>query len=119
MNRKMTCIQCPAGCFLDVEVENNKVIKVQGNKCVKGEEYAKDEIENPVRLLTTTVKASGLSVKMIPVKTDTGVPREKLFDAMQEISKLCITGPVMAGDIISDNLVGLNVKVVSTRTVSK
>ena len=52
MNKKITCIQCPAGCFLDVEVENNKVIIVQGNKCVKGEEYAKDEIENPVRLLT-------------------------------------------------------------------
>lgn len=117
MIKRLTCIECPAGCSIDVLMENGEIKIIQGNKCVKGEEYARTEVEDPRRLLTTTVKASGLPVRMVPVRTDRGVPRKKIFDAMKEISKLCIKEPVRSGDVIADDLLGMGIKLISTRTI--
>jgi len=36
MNKIITCIECPAGCELSVDIENAKIIKVSGNKCPNG-----------------------------------------------------------------------------------
>ena len=56
MVKNYTCIVCPMGCSVDVEIENDKIIGVKGNTCKRGEEYVKAEITNPVRTITTTVK---------------------------------------------------------------
>jgi len=115
MKRQITCIECPAGCALSVEIENHKVVNVSGNKCPKGVPYAVSEVENPCRILTTTVLTEGLSLKAIPVRTDRPIPKAELFRAMEEISKIRITGPVSAGDIISGDLLGLGADLVATR----
>ena len=47
--RYLTCIVCPVGCRLTVEMEDGKVLKVSGNECKRGEEYARKECVNPVR----------------------------------------------------------------------
>ncbi len=36
MEKKLTCIECPLGCSLKIDVENSKVITISGNKCPKG-----------------------------------------------------------------------------------
>lgn len=117
MIKKITCIECPIGCTLSVDVENCRVIKVRGTKCPKGEDYAVIEIENPVRILTTTVLAAGLSVKMVPVRTDRPIPKGDIFKAMDEIKKIRIDRPVSAGDIIVKNFLGLGVNLIATREV--
>ena len=33
---KLTCVECPMGCDIEVEVENGKVVKVLGNTCPRG-----------------------------------------------------------------------------------
>ncbi|MBI5206554.1 MAG: DUF1667 domain-containing protein, partial [Candidatus Firestonebacteria bacterium] len=90
MIKKITCIECPKGCPLSVAIENNKVVSVEGYICKKGEKYAVNEIENPVRIVTSTVLAQGLSLKMIPVRTDKPISKNKIFDAMNEIKKIRI-----------------------------
>ena len=57
MIKELTCIICPQGCNIKVEIEENGNIKnVEGNTCKRGYEYAVNEVSNPVRTITTTVK---------------------------------------------------------------
>jgi CxxC motif-containing protein len=115
--KNITCIECPVGCSLRVDIENCRVVKVEGHKCPKGEKYAIAEVENPVRVLAATVLAQGLSVKMIPVKTDVPIPKERMMEAMTEIKRIRLDRPVKVGDVIKDDLLGLGVKLVATRSV--
>lgn len=56
--RELTCIGCPLGCQLTVTMGNDE-IKVEGNTCPRGEAYAKKEVTNPTRIVTSTVRVEG------------------------------------------------------------
>jgi len=115
VKRRITCIECPKGCSLSVDIENCRVVKIDRNECPKGEKYAISEVENPVRVLTATVLTRGLSLNMIPVKTDSPIPKGRISDAMKEIRKTEIAGDVNIGDIIIEDLLGLGVNLIATR----
>ena len=53
-NRELTCISCPMGCLMTVSVEKGE-IKVTGNTCKRGEIYAKKEVTDPRRVVTSSV----------------------------------------------------------------
>ena len=56
MVRELTCIVCPLGCDLKVELDENKrVLSVSGNTCPRGKVYAENECVNPRRTVTSTV----------------------------------------------------------------
>jgi len=114
---ELTCIECPTGCALTVLVEDGKAVSVEGFGCRRGRDYAIAEVECPVRVLTTTVVAKGLSVRMVPVRTSSPIPRERLMDAMAEIRKARVQRPVRVGDIVLADVLGLGVDVVATREV--
>lgn len=118
MTKKLTCIECPKGCLLSIDVENCRVVKVSGNECPKGEKYAVQEIENPMRILTSAVLAEGLELKMVPVRTDKPIPKAKIMEAMSEIKKIRLKNPVKPGTIIVENFLALGVNLLSTRDVS-
>lgn len=117
MKRKMTCISCPLGCQLEVEIGEN--IIVSGNKCKRGEEYAKNEITNPKRIITSTVKVLGGDRPLVSVKTDREVPKSLIFEIMKEINKAEAVAPVEIGDIIIENVLGTGANVVATSKVLK
>ena len=118
MKKNMICTACPQGCPLTIEIHaDGYVLKTEGNKCPRGASYAKQEVENPMRTLTSIVVAEGLGISMIPVRTDKPIPKSKLFEAMEEIKKLRVTKPIKRGEPIVKNLLGLNVDLVSTRTI--
>lgn len=118
MIKQMTCIECPQGCVLSVDVENGVIKSVQGAKCPKGKVYAASEVENPVRILTATVLAEGLGLKLVPVRTDKPIPKKDIFRAVGEIRKMRIAKPLKAGDVLTEDLLGLGVKLVATREVA-
>lgn len=118
MIKKLTCIECPKGCILSVEIENCRVVKVSGNECPKAEKYAAQEIENPMRILTSVVLAEGLELKMVPVRTDKPIPKSKIMEAMGEIKKMRLKNPVESGSVIVENFLNLGVSLLATRNVS-
>ena len=60
--RELTCIGCPMGCALTVEIDDsNNVIKVLGNHCKRGEIYGQKECTNPTRIVTSTVGVEGVT----------------------------------------------------------
>ena len=118
MEKKLTCIECPKSCALSVDIEDCRVVKVEGNECPKGEVYAKAEIENPLRILTGTVLAQGLPLKMIPVRTDKPILKAKIIEAAAEIKKIRVTKPLRIGDVVAENFMGLGVNLIATREQS-
>ncbi|MDD5383043.1 MAG: DUF1667 domain-containing protein [Candidatus Margulisbacteria bacterium] len=115
MIRKMTCIDCPVGCQLEVEVEGGQVIKVTGNKCEKGLTYARQEVERPLRILTTTVLTSGLNVKMVPVRTNKPIPKDRLLAAMAAVRQVRLDHPVKVGETIVKDILNLDTDLIATR----
>ncbi len=98
--QELTCVVCPAGCKLTVTLDDGKVVKVEGNTCVRGKTYAESEITHPVRTLTSTVTVMTKDgKKLLPVRTDKPIPKETLFDAMKIVRSITLTAPVKTGDI--------------------
>ncbi len=115
--KRMICIECPLGCALSVDIENCRVVRVSGNKCPKGEGYAASEVEHPARTLTSAVLAKGLRLKMVPVRTDKPIPKDRLKEAMQEIKKIRIEHSMRCGEAVAKNFLGLGVDLITTRDV--
>lgn len=118
MIRRLTCIECPQGCQLEAEVEGGYCVRLTGNKCPKGLDYGKQEIENPLRTLATTVLAQNLEIKMVPVRTSLPIPRAKLAEAMEAVKRLRLNCPVDINQVIVANFLGLGVDLVATRSVA-
>ncbi len=107
MTKELTCVVCPAGCKLLVTLdENNHVLDVTGQTCVRGKKYAESEVTNPVRTLTSTVTVlTADGAKMLPVRTDKPIPRPTLFDAMQIVRATKVNSPVHVGDVLVENFI--------------
>ena len=75
--RKLTCIGCPMGCPLTVVMNGKEVVGVTGNTCKRGDVYARKEVTNPTRIVTSTVRVSGGSIDMVSVKTKEDIPKGK------------------------------------------
>ncbi len=118
MKRELTCIVCPMGCRLSVEIEDGKVISVTGNTCIRGEKYAESECVNPVRVITTTVRAK--DGRIIAVKTDNPVPKDRIFECMNAINDLepDAEGGLAVGDIICADILGTGANVIVTQKVA-
>ena len=78
--RNLTCISCPMGCQITVEMDGNEVVSVTGNTCKRGEVYARKEVTDPTRIVTSTVKVIGGKADMVSVKTKEDIPKDKIFD---------------------------------------
>jgi len=115
MIKRMTCIECPKGCNLSVDVENCKVLKVSGAKCPKGIAYAISEVVSPVRIFTATVQADGLDLKRIPVRTNKSIPKKDFFNAAKKTAEIKINKSVKSGDVIDGDFLSLGVKLLATR----
>ena len=111
--RNLTCIVCPRGCQMTVTLsDEGKVEKVEGNFCKRGITYANDECTNPKRTVTSTVKCKSGGV--VSVKTDSTVPKEKMFDVMAEINRAVADDKVKIGDVIIENVCDSGANVVAT-----
>ncbi|MBL7158454.1 MAG: DUF1667 domain-containing protein [Candidatus Omnitrophica bacterium] len=117
MKKTITCIECPVGCTLELDIENCRVVKVSGNKCPKGHDYAIEEIESPKRVLTSTVLTENLPIILLPVRTDKAIPKAKLMDAMRELKPVRVKKRVRAGDVIVKNFMNLEVNLIATRSI--
>ena len=114
MKKSLICVSCPLGCPIEVEIENGEVVAVTGNTCKRGDAYARAEITNPVRSLTTSVKVENGLHPVVPVKSSGPVPKDKMLDCMKEINSVTVKAPVKIGDVVIENILGLGVDIVAT-----
>ena len=107
------CITCPSGCRLTV-IGSGRDMVVEGNKCQKGFEFAEAEMKNPTRTLTTTVRTKFPGVPVLSVRTAEEIPKDKLMEAMQELSKVVIEVEMDCGDTVVEDIASTGVSVIVT-----
>ena len=115
---ELICIGCPMGCMLSVVTADDGTMTVSGNTCIKGEIYAKKELTNPTRIVTSSVKAEGGNHPVVSVKTESDIPKDKIFDCMREINAVKISAPVAIGDVVIRDVAGTGVNVIATKNIS-
>ncbi len=118
--QELTCINCPLGCALKVEInEAGEVVSVSGNTCKRGEDYGRREVTAPVRTVTSTVRVTGGAAPVVPVRTGADIPKEKIFACMEEIRAAKVDAPVKIGDKIISGVAGTDVDVIATKAVAR
>ena len=116
--RELTCIGCPLGCAVSVTMEDGQVIDVTGNTCKRGDDYARKEVTNPTRIVTSTVRVAGGAAPMVSVKTKNDIPKGKIFDCVQALKDVTVQAPVNIGDVVFENVAGTGVDIIATKAVS-
>lgn len=114
----LTCIGCPLGCALTVEMEGGEVLSVTGNTCKNGEKYARKEMTHPTRIVTSTVRVAGGQLPVVSVKTASDIPKGKMFECVRELRTVEVPAPVEIGQVILPDVAGTGVCVIATKKVA-
>lgn len=114
MVKELICISCPMGCHLKVDVDNKTVT---GNTCKRGEIYGLNEVTNPVRVVTSTVKVNGGELPVVPVKTAGAIPKKLNFECMKIINETTVNAPVKMGEVLIKDVLGTGIDVVASRDI--
>ncbi|MBQ2701677.1 MAG: DUF1667 domain-containing protein [Clostridia bacterium] len=102
MKKKLTCVECPLGCEIEVEMEGSTILSLRGNGCLRGKAYAMNEVICPKRVVTSTVRSE--DGRLIPVKTDKPVKKSDIFSVMEKIRQTTCRSDVKIGDVLAENI---------------
>lgn len=111
--KNLVCIVCPKGCRLTVDEENN--FAVTGNACPRGAEYGHNEIKNPTRVLTSTVKVQGGLYRRCPVKSNVPLPKGKLMEVVEALNHVELSAPVSIGQVVLHHPAGCEADIIATK----
>lgn len=112
---ELICITCPKGCHLKVD----EAFNVTGNDCPRGAEYAKNELQNPQRVITSTVKTNSTEYPRCPVKTKGAVPKGKMFEVMAMLNDVTLSVPVCVGDVVIANVLNTGIDIVACKSINE
>ena len=117
MNKTLTCIGCPMGCLIEVELdEAGNFLSSKGWSCNIGKRYAQEEVTAPVRTVTALVNVTDRP-EPLSVKTAAPVPKGSIFNCLNDIRRQKVQAPVKIGDVITNNVAGTGVAVVATKNI--
>lgn len=119
-DQSLVCITCPIGCRLTLieDASESHGFRIEGNQCKRGTAYAIEEMTHPTRMIPTTVVIKHSHLKRLPVRTEAPVPKELIFDCMDEINKVSVEAPVKMGDVVLENILGTGVNIIATRSMA-
>ena len=113
------CVVCPIGCEIDVVHDGSKIISMEGNKCEKSKEFVSQELIEPMRILTTTVRIEGSRWPVIPVRTDKAVPKRLFPQVMKRLRRITLQAPVNMLDVVVRDILRTGANVIATRTMHR
>ncbi len=114
-NRDLICIGCPMGCMMTVSMENGEVVSVTGNTCKRGDVYARKEVTNPTRIVTSSVRVTGGVLPVVSVKTREDIPKGKIKDCMKALEQVTVAAPIHIGDVLLADVAGTGVDIIATK----
>ena len=115
---ELICIVCPIGCHMTVDRTGGDTVKVQGNRCRRGQAYAEEEFSNPRRVVTATASIRGGISPRLPVRSSSPVPVDRVAAFLAEVYRLQLESPVRRGDVIAENLADTGVHLLASMSVS-
>jgi len=123
MNKVLTCIACPVGCEIEVIAEDADegpvILKITGANCIRGREYVENELKNPMRIVTSSVRVTGGNMPITSVRLTAPVPRNRMMDVIEELRHVSLAAPLAIGQTVIRNILGLDSDVIITKHVDK
>jgi len=117
--KHFVCVVCPIGCEIDVVHDDGEIISMEGNKCEKSHEFVSQELIEPMRILTTTVRIQGARLSVIPVRSDKAVPKRLFPRIMKKLRRIRLQAPVNMLDMVVKDIVGTGANIIATRTMTR
>jgi CxxC motif-containing protein len=117
--KHFVCVVCPIGCEIDVVHDGGRIISMEGNKCEKSAEFVSQELIEPMRILTTTVRIQGSRWLVVPVRTDKAVPKRLFPRIMRQLRRIKLQAPVSILDVVVRDVLHTGANVIATRAVRR
>lgn len=117
--REITCIVCPNGCRLSVFFEGEKVLGIEGHLCKKGEKYAKEEITNPMRNLTSTVLVENGELPLVSVRSNRSLPRDLIRKAIEVLKGESVQAPVEYHQVLYRDILKTGADIIATVEINR
>ncbi|MBQ8063296.1 MAG: DUF1667 domain-containing protein [Clostridia bacterium] len=111
---QMVCITCPRGCLLPVGRDEEGNLTVTGNSCPRGEQFALNEVTAPKRTICSTVATAFPEAPVLPCRVSTDIPKELIFEVMEEVNRVRVTKPVHRGEVLIHDVLGTGADVIAT-----
>ena len=117
VEKEVTCIVCPIGCKILVRTDGTSFEILEGNKCKKGIDYARNEALDPRRMLASSILVENGEWPLVSVKSSEPIPKEKIFEVLTQIKKTKVKAPVELGQRLIENIAGTGIDIIATKTV--
>jgi CxxC motif-containing protein len=114
-----TCIKCPLSCQIELTEDNGTITNIEGHTCPQGEQYAREEFINPVRMVTTTVVVTHGILPCLPVRSETPVPKNMVRKCIHALNRIRVQAPIACGDIIYEDILGTGINIIASRKLEK
>jgi len=111
---EIICVACPKGCRLEV-VHNEEELLVSNAGCKRGKDYAFGEINDPRRMVASTVQVNNGLHPLVPVFTESPFPKGKIMALLNEIHTVRIDAPVKMGQVVIENALETGINIITSR----
>lgn len=111
---EIICVTCPKGCVLQVKHEGKEVLEVLDG-CKRGEDYAICELQDPRRMMASTVKVTNGLHPLVPVYTRNAFPKPLIPQLAQKLRQVEVPAPVKINQVVLADALGTGVDIVASR----
>lgn len=118
MVKEILCIKCDKECIISVD-KNDEVLDIGDYGCEMGKDFAKNEFESGMAILTTLVRIKGANVKVVPVKTTKQISKGIWLECSKALSRIYVGAPINIGDVVCKNILNTGVDIVCTKKINK
>lgn len=123
MKGEFLCVVCPNGCVIEAEFSQGerekppKLTEAVGHRCSRGLKWVRQEIENPMRTIATSVPVRNGNSISASVRTTKPIPLAKVMDVMDVIRRENPEAPLRIGQVLLAGPAGTDTEIVVTRNV--
>ena len=114
--RELICISCPQGCRLKAEISGDSWL-ISGNRCPRGEVYARQELTDPRRIVTAVMPCANPDYPFVAVRTTSPCPKNKIADLLNKLYRIKLPSDVKNGDIVLKNIDNSEISVIVTENI--
>ena len=113
-HQQIICVACPKGCKLDVQRKGGEIL-VSNEGCKRGIEYAIGEINDPRRMVASTVRIKNGRHPLLPVYTAAPFPKGRIKELLAVLRKQEVQAPVKAGQVILADALETGIAILASR----
>jgi CxxC motif-containing protein len=116
---EIICVACPKGCTLQVRHQDKDVVEIIGAGCQRGKDYAICELQDPRRMVASTVRVVDGLHPLVPVYTKEGFPKPLIPQLARELRRIEVTAPVKINQVILSDALGTGIDIIASRDMPR